>query len=245
MTVTLSVSAEDKAGQGKDRPLDYRKLVDGLVSPNKPIECDTKKSTFSIDPRYDWKAQERVEANRQVLFEHCQEALPQLIDGCTDTRYSLTVPAAEEGAYSWSVGDICADIIARHVEVFRSEIRFEDASHWNRYEFVPHCFGESDGHVNDESKRKFREWWQQHKDMSIRDLQIAAFKWAIEKRHEELKETLNDTTADNADDRKEAVNELANLNSALDKLKRSDSSLPPRGLADAVLSRDQLEALFR
>jgi hypothetical protein len=87
--LAASQVATAQQGEGKIAKLNYRELVKGLISPNKPIRIRNDPPTISIPPTYDWKAQERVEKNRAVLFDHCEEALPFLIEGCADARYSL------------------------------------------------------------------------------------------------------------------------------------------------------------
>jgi hypothetical protein len=236
------VAAEDKHVPDKDQRLDFRKLVEGLASPNKAIECNNKGSTYSIPPKYDWKAQEQVEENQKVLFEHCEEALPQLIEGCADLRYSMTARGLEEYTDTWTVGDVCSDIIADRVEVFRDHIRFEDASHWNKYRFVPFAMYED---ATDDEKKQLRDWWQRHKGTSIRDLQIEAFDWAIEKRRKELKEVLNDADPDNADNRKAANDELADLAAARDELNKSKTSFPPREMRSGIVSPEGLDHNYK
>jgi hypothetical protein len=208
---------------------DYRMLVAGLVSPNRPIKCNSSNRTISIPPNYDWKAQEQIEKNRRMLFDDCEEALPFLIDGCTDARYSLVSKWSEDDDfYSWSVGRVCSEIISRHVEVFRNHIRFRGPRDWHQYNFVPMprwIMAEKD-------KEKIQEWWRGRKDMSLHDLQLAAFDWAIEKRQRELRRLSNEGKEEMLDDK--------GLVSARDNLKQSNKSLsggvmwrsllsPPRG----------------
>ena len=125
LTGFQTVIAQQEEVRNKDKEWNYRNLVDGLVSPNRPIKCDNSNNTISFPPKYDWNAQKRIEKNRQILFEHCEEALPFLIEGCTDSRYSLTSRYSEDDDfYSWSVARVCSEIIARHVEAYRKHMRF-------------------------------------------------------------------------------------------------------------------------
>lgn len=148
--------AQQAEVKDKGTRLDYRTLVQGLISPNRPIKCDNSKMTISIPPNYDWKAQERIERNRKILFEHCAEALPFLIEGCTDARYSLISKWSEdEDYYSWSVGRVCSEIIARHVEVFRHHIRFT-LPMWHQYNFIPL----PRGNMTKRDKKEIQQWWR-------------------------------------------------------------------------------------
>ncbi len=189
--------------------LDYRELVKGLVSPNKPIKIRNYPPTISIPPNFDWKAQEGIEKNRAILYDHCEEALPFLIEGCTDTRFSLVSKWSEdEDYYTWSVGRVCSEIISRHAEVFRNQMSFS-LIRWHKYNFVPMPDEEKD-------KKEIQEWWRTRKGMSLRELQVAAFDWAIEKRKHESK--------GGADD--EEKGELKALVAARDKLRQSSKPLP-------------------
>jgi hypothetical protein len=193
----------------------YRKLVEGLVSPNRPIKCDNSRRTISIPPNYDWKAQERIEENRKILFEHCAEALPFLIDGCADARYSLVSKWSEdEDYYSWSVGRVCSEIVARRVEVFRHYIKFT-LPMWHRYNFVPIPRST----MTKKDRKEMQEWWRGHNGMSLQELQLAGFDWAIEKRKKEI------AASADAETKKAGSDELKNLVSARDKLKQSHTFL--------------------
>ena len=177
-----AATAQQAEVKDKGKELNYRELVKGLVSPNKPIRIRNYPPTISIPPNYDWKAQERIEKNRAILFDHCEEALPFLINGCTDARYSLVSKWSEdEDYYTWSVGRVCSEIVQRHVEVFREQMRFS-LKRWHQYNFVPTPHA-----MTEKESKEIQEWWRARKGMSLRELQLAAFDWAIEKRRHEFK----------------------------------------------------------
>lgn len=208
--------AQQAEVEGEGTEPNYRELVEGLVSPNRPIRCTNHPRTISIPPDYDWKAQRQIERNRRILFDHCEEALPFLIEGCSDARYSLMSKWSEDNDfYAWSVGKVCREIIWRHVEAFRKHMRFS-VSRWHQYNFVP--------------RSEDQEWWRGRKDMSLRDLQLAAFDWAIEKRQAELKRSSH------ADDKDEGVGELRRLVTARDELRRSENCLPSGVMWQSLLS---------
>jgi hypothetical protein len=86
-----TASAQPAKEKDKSSEPNYRELVNALASPNKPVTCDNRGSPRLVfPPGYDNDAQIPVEKNRRMLYEHCAEALPFLIEGCTDARYSLT-----------------------------------------------------------------------------------------------------------------------------------------------------------
>ncbi|MCE5266905.1 MAG: hypothetical protein LLG00_03355 [Planctomycetaceae bacterium] len=212
----------------KDMESDYRELVKNLASPNTPIKCDNEEGTLSIPPNYDWKAQKRIEKNRRILFDHCDEALPLLIEGCTDARYSLTSPWAEDHVYSWCVGEVCLDIVATRVEVFREQMRFSLPA-WHRYSFVPRLHAAIGKNVTEKKKKEIRDWWQKRKGKSVRDLQIEAFDWAIKKRTNEFASAVGEQRSTMSD-------EVQKLTATRDRLHRSNKSLPPENVSLPVLS---------
>jgi hypothetical protein len=150
--------------------------------------------------------------------------LPFLIEGCNDGRYSRTAHWSEDDFYSWSVGAICLDIIASHVEVFRNHIGF-NLPEWHEYTYV----GASNHKAGDERAKHVADWWREHKGMSIRELQISAFDSAIEKRKQDVKRSLLGkrlATGKEAD-------EITHMTFASDALKRGNQSLPPETMRPA------------
>jgi hypothetical protein len=221
--ITLAQQTEVK---DKGTKSNYRKLVEGLVSPNRPIKCNNYPPTISLPPNYDWKAQEQIEKNRRILFDHCEEALPFLLEGCTDARYSLMSKWSEdEDFYTWSVGRVCSEIISRHVEAFREHIRFSLPRH-HEYNFVPMPHGV----MTEQDKKEIQEWWRGRKAKSLHDLQLEAFNWAIEKRKSELKRSRD------AEGEKAGAGELKSLVSSRDKLRQSNKCLPSGVMWQSLLS---------
>jgi hypothetical protein len=239
----------------KQPRLNYRKLVEGLVSPNKPIRCYSSEEPISIPPNYDWKAQGQIEENRKLLLDHCEEALPFLIEGCTDSRYSQTAPWSDDYICSRSVGWICSEIIASHIEVFREDIRFSDPPHWYHYDFVPRLgsrpydivtrqFGATLG------AQEIHDWWRKHKGKSLRELQIEAFDWAIEKRKEEQEQLRHEDNALSEEsritrarkqpnatiDESRTSRDISRLVADRDKLGKSDKCFSPRAMSPSLLS---------
>ena len=132
--------------------------------------------------------------------------MPFLIEGCTDARYSLVSTWSEDPDYeAWSVGRVCSEIIQRHVEVFRDQMEF-GLMRWHRYNFVPVA----------KNKKEIQEWWRTRKSMSLRELQLAAFDWAIEKRKHDFK----------GQSEIEEKGELKALVTARDKLRHGSKPLP-------------------
>jgi hypothetical protein len=181
MAAVIEARADDeKEANGKVR--DYRELVKGLVSSNKPIKYDHEYH-LTFPPDYDGKAQVRIEKNRRVLYEHCDEALPFLIEGCTDPRYSLTWKS-DSYADNSCVGEVCLEIVAAHLEVYRKHMSLGTKTEYYAYRFVPRitAIGEE---VTAEKKKEIEDWWRGRKGKTLLELQIEAFDWAIKKRMQE------------------------------------------------------------
>jgi hypothetical protein len=110
----------------------YVDLIAQLVGPNKApsITYNFDEASVKFPRGYDVKAQERIKAARQSLQDNLEEALPYLVKALNDERYCMTIDWADGDAYyNKSVGDICRNVIASQLEVYRDTIRFEDAVH--------------------------------------------------------------------------------------------------------------------
>ncbi len=232
----------------KEKGLGYRKLVEGLASPNRAIRCDydEDRAILSIPPHYDWKAQEQIDKNRTLLFDHCEDALPFLIEGCTDSRYSMTVTEERPDAYSRSVGVICSEVNASYVEVFRKDMRFNGPLQWHQYDFIPRLgwnqynlvpgIHTATGSRPAYGKKEIQDFWRVHAGKSLRGLQLEAFDCAIEKRKGE-KERLSQGKRDvYALPESWLSRDIESLVAAREKLAKSDKCLPPRRMSSSVLS---------
>jgi hypothetical protein len=224
----------DDGAKGEDQvkysEQDYRKFVEGLASPNRAIVCVSPFNHYvRIPPEYEWESQKKVEVCRKILFDHCEEALPALIDGCIDSRYSMT---SFWGEYvcSLSVGSVCQEIVASHIETFRKSISFFDPPEWHRYNFISPMYQDNGRERNDEKKKLIDKWWSERKKKSLRELQLEAFDWAIEKRNKELSRApSNDRLSE----------DLQRLGVARDALRSSNKCLPTLRMARAVCSPNE------
>jgi hypothetical protein len=218
---------------------DYRKLVAGLVSPNQPPECEFDGPGIAVPPKYDWKAQGQIEKNRRVLYEHCKEAVPFLIEACTDDRYSLTSRWSEDDVfYNRCVGEVCLIIIEKNVEQFREFMEFADPGEWHDYDFVPHLNSAIGKGVTSERKKEIQDWWRSRKQESLRELQIEAFDWAVRKRSAELV-GLSDSDK-KSEEGLQMARKVKKILTARDKLKRSKKCLPPAEMWGSVDSPNGL-----
>ena len=142
----------------------YRGLVQQLVSPNKEATTDNGSSgRYALPKGYDVSAQKRIYAARQTLYDEFEEALPFLVEALDDDRYCMTIDWAEGDAYyNFSVGKICRNMIASHLEVYRNKMRFS-LRRWHQYTYPVS-----------------KEWWKKQNSRNLVELQIDAINWAID-----------------------------------------------------------------
>jgi hypothetical protein len=191
----------------------YNELVQTLVSPNeKPVTRNDGGSGHAKFPAgYDVKAQERIEAARQALYDNFEEALPFLVEALDDNRYCMTIDWAEGDAYyNYSVGKVCRDMIASHLEVYRDKISFLGPGDWHRYDY---------GAIN-------KEWYRDRKRRSLAELQVEAIDWAIKKREVDQKPEVGE-------DFEHEVSEMQKLRGEIAK---SGKPAKPRGMQRMITS---------
>lgn len=143
----------------------YRDLIKQLVSPNAKAESGIRGDAWVKFPKgYDVAAQEKIDNVREKLQKSVAEALPYLIESLGDKRYCMTINWAEgDGYYNRSVGEICHEIIASHMEIYRDKIPVGSPQRWHRYDY-PNIS---------------KKWWEARKDKSLAELQVEAIDWAI------------------------------------------------------------------
>ncbi|MEN6407658.1 MAG: hypothetical protein ABFC77_14455 [Thermoguttaceae bacterium] len=207
---------------------DYRELVKGLVSPNKPIKCYGEDQT-SFPPGYDRAAQSPIEKNRRILYEHCAEALPFLMEGCTDTRYSLTWKS-DSYADNSCVGEVCLEIIASHLEVYRKHMSLRSKERYYTYRFVPRINGAIGEQVTEEKKKEIEDWWRGRKGKNLLELQVEAFDWAIAKRKKEFGNR----------EESDAAKEIKHLVAARNKLEHDRKCLPPLYIPPSIAGTENV-----
>lgn len=186
--------AGDEPPSKQETTKNYAQLISQLVSPNKEATTQNgadSKVKFPIG--YDVAAQKRIEALRQVLHDDIENALPYLVGALDDQRYCMTINWMDGDAYyNFSVGTICRNVIASHLEVYREEISFFGSGHWNRYNYPIS-----------------KKWWDERKGRRLSELQVEAIDWAIEKRKAEPKEF--------TEGRENEIAELQNLRATIAK----------------------------
>lgn len=176
-------------------------LIAQLVSPNRDPNPDGNDiNGFPFD--YDKDAQANVISAHQKLRDLDKEAFPILIENLADHRYSMTI--ATSIPRSFSVGDACYLLIEQQVDVAGMRyISRKDAmgtSHTHEGFFDQFWRDDFDRHLKRQKRRgvklnnslhkndylQFRQkglqkWWNEHKDRSLKEMQIEALNWAIER----------------------------------------------------------------
>lgn len=176
MAIIVFGLAQAEEGQRKSITRDYQALVKGLVSTNRPADCADAEAPPRFPHSYDRHAQGRIENNRRILYEHCEEALPLLMEAVSDNRYSLTYQS-DSYTGNLSVGGVCLEIVSAYLEVYRPYI---DSG--SKESLLAHTFFRQF-----KSSKEIEDWWQGRKDKSLVGLQIEALEWAIAKRQEEVR----------------------------------------------------------
>lgn len=186
----------------------YRKLIRELVSPNKePMTRNRSSGAVKFPEDYDVEAQKRIEATRIALRDNFESALPYLVDALNDDRYCMTIDFAEGQAYyNFSVGEICRDVIASQLEVYRGTLRFSDVRHWHQYNYPVS-----------------KEWLETRKGRGLVELQVEAIDWAISRRHNEASG-------------EDAMNQVVETRKLRDTISTTRKPAPPRRMLPMVTS---------
>jgi hypothetical protein len=203
----------DKPKSEEELAKKYRELVRTLVSPNeKPVTRNTSGGSVHFPAEYDVKAQERIKAARQELYDNFEEALPFLVEALDDNHYSMTIDWADGDAYyNYSVGSVCCNVIESQLEVYRDKINFFGPGDWHRYDYGPIT----------------KEWYRDRKGHSLAELQIEAIDWAIKKCKAQPKDKVG-----------EEANEIGELQKLRDEIAKSGKPAKPRKMLRMV-TRDR------
>ncbi len=111
---------------------------------------------------FDHSHEEKVRKTSEQLASYGKQAIPHLIASRDDSRYCRTVRWAEDS--NESVGQVCMGIVGRIVEDFPSRSGYKGAP----------------SYLWQGIKRNPEQWWEEHKHMTLREIQIEALTWTIE-----------------------------------------------------------------
>jgi hypothetical protein len=154
-------------------------LVAQLRSPNKDPNPKLRNGYFKFPEDFDFRAQEGVEAARQKLLQLSTDAFPVLIEHLNDKGYCRSVEGAVLSGHS--VGRECFEIIEEQVVVSGMSYKSRKGSdgewhvHWRYFTQF------SDGGKALYTAEGMRRWWKEHKHQSLREMQIEAVQWGIDR----------------------------------------------------------------
>ncbi len=191
----------------------YRKLVQQLASPNEePITMNRGEGSAKFPADYDGKAQVRINKVRKTLHENLEEAFPALVEALDDGRYCMTINWADGDAfYNQSVGSICKEIIASHMQVYRHKLGHMTKRRWHHYGYDVIS----------------KEWGNARNDRSLLELQLEAIDWAIKRRMTEPEDELRE---------EDHANEIADLRKLRDEIAKSKEPSKPCRLDPMITS---------
>jgi hypothetical protein len=113
------------------------------------------------------KTQAPIREAYNSLSANFETALPELVRGIGDDRFSHVYEDGSSGVYSkTTVGLVCADLIRKHIEVYHQYTTKLDATS------IPRSisFFESVGGIE--------KWWAKRKGTPLAELQLEAIEWA-------------------------------------------------------------------
>jgi len=176
LTLAAGCGKEEPASSGRDGvelPGEASALVEALASPNEAPQIYTIHLRYPEG--YDRQAQARVRAAEEKLRAMGPKAFPALIERLDDTGYSYT-----ECYGTWrnlKVGEVCFYIIEDQVEFYGHDYATRPGADGEEvlkpsYLYTFH------------TTQHLRNWWEERQDMTLRELQIEALEWNIEKERE-------------------------------------------------------------
>ena len=152
-------------------------LIAKLHSTNKDPNPDMRPFVIRLPSDYNTHAQDQVEDARKQLIELGKDAFPTLIAHVNDEGYSRSIETAV--LRGQSVGEVCFDIIEDQVDLAGMSYKSRLGSDGQEHGYM----GYLDQFFSDGGNRQkaLNDWWNQHHDQSLKQMQIEALKWAIER----------------------------------------------------------------
>ncbi len=126
---------------------------------------------------YDWEAQKEVTDARRKLVALGKDAFPALIDHVDEPAYSLSFSTAIMRAFS--VGEVCFMILKDQVDLGEMNYKFRPGSDGKDHVFKGYFSQFSGGRWY--SQDGLRTWWRGHRQMTLREMQVEALQWRIER----------------------------------------------------------------
>jgi hypothetical protein len=152
-------------------------LIAQLRSPNRNPNPDLQPGGEHYPDDYDLPAQEKVQIAREKLTALGKDACPALIRHLDDKEYCLSFSTAVFRGFS--VGEVCFMILEGQVDPapgsYKSRLGTDGREHNHRGYLSKFC-GEDWF-----TKKGVEQWWQGHQHQTLREMQMTALRWAIER----------------------------------------------------------------
>ena len=152
-------------------------LVMQLRSPNKDPNPSFN-FLFELPREYDHTAQEKVAAAQQKLTGMGKDAFPILIGHLKDREYSCSISISLPYR-SLYVGDVCFMIIEAQVDLSGMPYKARKGAD-SRQHNHPGYFSKYCGNAW-YSQEGLLKWWNEHDNRSVREMQIEALEWTIDR----------------------------------------------------------------
>jgi hypothetical protein len=150
---------------------ELRALVEALANKNQPPKhMDNERHTPIFDKDFDWIENQRVWNAIKTLIEREEDAWPEIVSHLDDERYCITITSESGYHYSFSVGDMCRDIIGRNLSrayLQRMKPFFEIT--YARYQWPEIA----------RDKKALKSWCAQRSKNNLYELQIEMCEWVL------------------------------------------------------------------
>lgn len=168
----LSVATLPCLATAQDKPVDKpvtREQCDAWVKQLVNRQAWPYKEPYVLNsPRNSGDAAyQDVKAAYDLLAKNVVLALPSLVEGVGDKRYSYWQESTSGAYVPRSVGEACRELITFQVEVYRDDLYLLDDTGVPR---TLHFIRNNGGH---------KKWYESRKDKPLYDLQLEALDWAL------------------------------------------------------------------
>jgi hypothetical protein len=161
-------------------PTMIESLIAQLRSPNKDPNPKLD-NRLGIPKEYDFQAEKRVLAAQQKLIEVGKVAFPNLIEHINDKAFSHSmIGTTAVLVLGRSVGQACFDIIEKQVDIAGMTYKSRQGAdgQWHTYRGYFSQFSSKGEHYSQDGLRR---WWRSHRHQSVKEMQMDAMRWAIDR----------------------------------------------------------------
>ncbi len=175
LTVLLPLTAVAGPADKGSAPVTLKhceKLVEQLANPHKPPFPGRSTTLPELPPGISetalLKQQRPVQDAYVDLGKNFSIALPAIVKGVRDERYSYTSEVARNGCYENStVGNACSRLIYRHVEIHAPiTTTLDNDQFFHGLSYIEHCGG-------------IEKWWKSRSKMTLAEMQLETLDWVV------------------------------------------------------------------